>query len=420
MLKSWRNMGLIARREYLEGVQSKSFRVTTILLPGAFALVFVLVFLSSKYMGTNRHIAVATDSPQLSKEIQGQILADKDADATVDVYQAPGGGLTMGDRAALVEKVAQSAIDGFLWVERGGNGEFHMTYDARSSADFVTNERIEKAANDGILRWQMEQKGSAVTEVDRLMKPVDLETWQVLHGHEQKSNALTAFYSAYGMALLLTMTTMIYGMNTGRSVIQEKTSRIFEVMLATARAEDLLAGKLIGVGAVGLTQIAIWLAAAGILTFSGLVAQVMTGKWQLHIGWEQVVLFVVYFVLGYTLNSALFAGLGATLESEQELQQYAPLAAVPVWLSFGMITIITSDPESKWVLLASLFPPCTPIVMFLRMGSQMPPAWQILLSIALMLVAIWAVLWFSTRLYRIGILMYGKRATLPEIWRWLR
>ena len=415
-----RNVGLIAQREYLEGVRSKSFKVTTIMLPGVFALVFVLVFLSSKYLGVNRHIVVATDDPRLALEIKGQILDDKDAQATVDTYATPAGGLTMADREALVGEVDKSAIDGFLWVERGDNGDFHITYDARSSADFVTNTRLEKAANQGILRWQMEQKGLSVPDVDRLMKPIDLETWQVTHGRERKSNALTAFYTAYGMALLLTMTTMIYGMNVGRSVIQEKTSRIFEVMLATARAQDLLAGKLIGVGAVGLTQIVIWIAAAATFSASGIAAQAMTGKWHLTIGWEQVVLFIVYFLLGYTLNSALFAGLGATLESEQELQQYAPLAALPVWLSFSLIALITSDPESKWVVVASLFPPCTPIIMFLRMGSQMPPAWQILLSIAFMLVAIRAVIWFSTKLYRIGILMYGKRATLPELFRWLR
>ncbi len=415
-----RNVSLIARREYVEGVRSKGFLVATILLPGVFALVFGLVFLSSKYLGVDRNIAVAADNPALAAQVRSQILADKDAKATVQLYPTPAGGLTMADRATLVAQVGNRAIDGFLWVEPTGHDSFRISYDARSSADFVTNNRLEKAANDGILRWQLQQRTMTPAEIEHLMSQIDLETWQVTHGVERKSNALTSFYTAYGMALLLTMTTMIYGMNVGRSVIQEKTSRIFEVMLATARAQDLLAGKLVGVSAVGLTQVGIWIGAAGTFAASGLAAQAFSGKWHLTISIEQVVLFVVYFLLGYTLNSALFAGLGATLESEQELQQYSPLAAVPVWLSFSLIALITSDPESKWVVIASLFPPCTPIVMFLRMGSQMPPAWQILLSILLMLVSIRIVLWFSTKLYRIGILMYGKRASLPELLRWLR
>ncbi len=124
------------------------------------------------------------------------------------------------------------------------------------------------------------------------------------------------------MAILLSMTTMIYGMNVARSIIQEKTSRIFEVMLAIARPGDMLAGKLIGVGAVGLTQIAIWLAAGAVLLISPLAAAMLTGDFTLHFTWTEAVLFPVYFVLGYLLYSSLFAGLAATCETEQELQMY--------------------------------------------------------------------------------------------------
>ena len=120
------------------------------------------------------------------------------------------------------------------------------------------------------------------------------------------------------------------------------------------------------------------------------------------------------------LYSSLFAGLAATCETEQELQMFMPLAAAPTWLSFAMILLIINDSNSVWAVTASLFPPTAPIVMFLRMASQTPPLWQIGLSIGLMMVSIWGVLWFSSRLYRVGILMYGKRATLPEILRWAR
>ncbi len=166
------------------------------------------------------------------------------------------------------------------------------------------------------------------------------------------------------MAFLLTFTVMMYGMNVGRSVIQEKTSRIFEVMLSTVEPKDMLAGKLIGIGAVGLSQLAIWAAAAGIFSTTALAASVMTGELTIHISVPQIILFAVYFLLGYALYSTLFAGLAATCESEQELQQYAPLAAVPVWLSFSMITFIMSNPNSFWSVAVSLFPPCAPIAMF--------------------------------------------------------
>ena len=222
------------------------------------------------------------------------------------------------------------------------------------------------------------------------------------------------------MAFLLSFTVVMYGMNVGRSVIQEKTSRIFEVMLATVTPGDMLAGKLIGIGAVGLTQIGIWVTAAALFAGSAMGVRLMSGDMKIHVSVPEVVLFILYFVLGYALYSTLFAGLAATCDTEQELQQYSPLAAVPIWLSFGMIAFIVSNPNSVWSVAISMFPPCAPITMFLRLASQFPPYWQIALSLGLMVLSVYIVLWLSSRIYRVGILMYGKRATLPEMLRWLR
>jgi ABC-2 type transport system permease protein len=131
-------------------------------------------------------------------------------------------------------------------------------------------------------------------------------------------------------------------------------------------------------------------------------------------------LFPVYFVLGYLLYSSLFAGLAASCETEQELQMYMPLAAAPTWISFALIMLVINDSNSFWSVAASFFPPTAPIIMFLRMSSQIPPVWQFAVSIGLLMISIWVVLWISAKLYRVGILMYGKRATLPELVRWLR
>ncbi len=254
-----------------------------------------------------------------------------------------------------------------------------------------------------------------------MLKGISVETFQVKKdGSVVKSNAEASFWKGYVMALLLSMTTMIYGLNVARSIIQEKTSRIFEVMLATVKPGDMLAGKLIGVGAVGLTQIVIWVVAAAAIMVTPFAAAMLTGQFAVHFSWTEGILFPVYFLLGYLLYSSLFAGLAATCETEQELQMYMPLAAAPTWLSFALIVLVINDSNSIWSIAASLFPPTAPIIMFLRMASEIPPAWQFAVSISLMIVSIWATLWFSSRLYRVGILMYGKRATLPELIRWLR
>jgi len=109
-----------------------------------------------------------------------------------------------------------------------------------------------------------------------------------------------------------------------------------------------------------------------------------------------------------------------TVSSEQEIQQFSMVIVAPLTVGMVLISYITSNPTALPVVLLSLFPPCTPIVMFLRMSSQMPPAWQIALSMVLMLVFIWGAIWVASRIYRVGILMYGKRATLPEMLRWMR
>lgn len=412
-----RNMLLIARREYLEQVRSRAFRTTTIGLPAVFALVVAVGYLSSLGLGANRHIAVASNDPVLASQIRDQLQGDKTARARVDVL-APA---TAEQQSALVNQVQTGAVDGFLWVEALPGKTPSATYTSKSSGDFITAARIRSAVNHALVDERLTAGGMQQAAADRLVGGISIKTYQARKdGHLVKSNPEASLWKGYVMALLLSMTTMIYGMNVARSIIQEKTSRIFEVMLAIARPRDLLAGKLIGVGAVGLTQIAIWLLAGAAILFSPFAAAVMTGEFSVQISWTETILFPIYFVLGYLLYSSLFAGLAATCETEQELQMYMPLAAAPTWLSFALILLVINDSNSIWSVAASLFPPTAPVIMFLRMASEIPPAWQFAVSIGLLVVSIWGVLWFSSRLYRVGILMYGKRATLPELLRWLR
>jgi ABC-2 type transport system permease protein len=328
---------------------------------------------------------------------------------------------TAADRTILIDEVKKRQIEGFLWVETPSGQAPVATYTSQSSGDFITSARMKDAVNHALLDARLQGGGIAHDAADKLVKGVPLDTFQVKKdGSVVKSNATASFWKGYIMAILLSMTTMIYGMNVARSIIQEKTSRIFEVMLAIAKPSDMLAGKLIGVGAVGLTQIAIWLIAGAILIGTPMAASFLSGDLAVHISPVEAVLFPVYFLLGYLLYSSMFAGLAASCETEQELQMYMPLAAAPVWLSFSLIMVVVNDSDSAWAVAGSLFPPTAPIIMFLRMASQIPPLWQFAASIGLMVVSILVILWISAKLYRVGILMYGKRATLPELVRWLR
>jgi ABC-2 type transport system permease protein len=223
------------------------------------------------------------------------------------------------------------------------------------------------------------------------------------------------------MMFLIYFTVVFYGMNVARSVVEEKTSRIFEVLLSTVQPQSLMAGKLLGVGAAGLTQMAVWLLLVSVIVVTSAGAPVGTaGLASFGIHPQQLFFLVAYFLLGFFFYSAIAAGIGASVSSEQEIQQFSMVIVAPLTVGMVLISYITSNPTALPVVLLSLFPPCTPIVMFLRMSSQMPPAWQIALSMVLMLVFIWAAIWVASRIYRVGILMYGKRATLPEMLRWMR
>jgi ABC-2 type transport system permease protein len=411
------NIYLVARREYLEQIRGRAFRVSTILVPVLFAVVIGIAILSGRGSGVGKHVIVAAPSASLANAIRSQVMNDKDAKATVDVV-APAAAAA---RPGLVEEVKSKQVDGLLWVGSAADGNFTATYTSQSSGDIVVTGRLESALNHALAMERMTARGMKPSEVDALLKDVKVDTLQLdKTGNEVKSNGFGSYLKGYIMALLLSMTTMIYGMNVARSIIQEKTSRIFEVMLAISRPSDMLAGKLIGAGAVGLTQIAIWVAAGAVISGYPAAMATLSGTLSIHVSWVEGILFPIYFVLGYLLYASLFAGLAASCETEQELQMYTPLAALPIWLSFSLIWLVINDPNSFWSVAASLFPATAPIIMMLRLGSQVPPVWQFAASIGIMVASIWIVLWISARLYRVGILMYGKRATLPELLRWLR
>jgi ABC-2 type transport system permease protein len=412
-----RNVLLIAKREYLEQIRGRAFRMSTIGVPLLFAVILGIVYLASQGMGSNRHFIVASTDAALADAVRAQMLSEKKASTRVDVadLNAP------GERDSILNQVKTRAVSGALFINPQNGALPAAEYYSNSSGDFITGAKLTVALDNGLVDQDLTARGMQPSSADAVLKGVTINTFQVRKdGSIIKSNAQAAFWKGYGMAILLSMTTLLYGLNVARSIIQEKTSRIFEVMLATVEPSDLLTGKLLGVGSVGLTQILIWVAAAFVLLATPLAAAALTGQYAIHFSWVEVVLFPVYFVLGYLLYSSLFAGLAATCETEQELQMYMPLAAAPTWLSFALIVVIMNDPNSLWAIAASLFPPTAPIIMFLRMASEIPPLWQFAVSIGLMIFSIWAILWISSRLYRVGILMYGKRATLPEIVRWLR
>lgn len=191
-----------------------------------------------------------------------------------------------------------------------------------------------------------------------------------------------------------------------------------EVMLATVTPKELMAGKIIGVGGVGLTQVLIWSILGLAVAFSSAAA---SGLLQgVNFSGAMIAYFIIFYLLGYLLYSAFAAALGAAVNSEEEAQQLQFFVMLPLILSMMLLGVVFSEPSSSAAVALSLFPFFAPILMYLRVVLEQPPFWQMALCIALLALTTYAVLLVCARIYRVGILMYGKRPTLPEILKWVR
>jgi ABC-2 type transport system permease protein len=410
-------MLLIAKREYLEQIRGRAFRMSTILVPAVLIGLLAVSAYTGKKMDTGKHMVIAADNASLANEIRSNLLENKKALYRIEVV-AP---FTDQDHAELIAKVENKSFDGLLTIEGSATSSPKVTLASASSLELEDTSELKTAVNYGLVNLRLAQKGMTPGQVQAVVKSVTIEKVEVYaSGKTGKSQGMSPFYKAMIMTFLMTMPILLYGLDMARSIVEEKTSRVFEVMLSVTRADDMLAGKLIGVGAVGLTQIAIWVAGAVVLSGSSLAAVLMSGDIKIQFTWAEGLFFPVYFVLGFFLYSAFFSGLAATCETAQDLQMYITLAVLPTWTAFFILPFLLKNPSAPWVVAASIFPPTAPLVMLPRMGLIAVPVWQAGLSVLLLALSIWAVLWFASRLYRIGILMYGKRATLPELLRWLR
>ncbi|HSY69432.1 MAG TPA: ABC transporter permease [Edaphobacter sp.] len=408
------NIWLIAKREYLERVRAKSFLLMTVLIPVLMGGLVYGAALVNGRSGSNLHIAVVTEDRQfgldLKSELESATHIDSDGDSgkqgvtKVDVISPP----ASDTRATLDSQLQDRRLDGYIWVTPPATPHTRPTFEwvSKSKADILTPALLGSGIRTTLTREGLGSLGMPLPEIDSLLQPVDLVS--------KDKNA--AFASVYALFFLMYFVILFYGMNVARSIIEEKTSRVFEVLLATIRPEELMAGKVLGVGAVGLTQIGIWIVAGLTVAKLGLLAAGVS----FSITPVQVGFFILFFLLGYVLYSSVAAALGAMTSSEQELQQMNMFLMLPLIACSLVILRVVRDSDGLIAKAFSFFPFCTPLIMYVRIAVRQPPAWQIALSITGLVLTILAVLWFASRIYRVGILMYGKKPNLPEILRWLK
>jgi ABC-2 type transport system permease protein len=432
-----RNTWLIIKREYLERVRTKSFLVLTLLAP---AIMTALMMLPAKLatMGDKvQHIVVVTSTPQFGEMVRRELLSpsvdgdkDKDDDEAgsqsnvaklsrenqyvIDVDSSP----TDAERASLRDKVNSQAVDGYLWLSDDALAAGKVTFASRSVANSGERSRLSEELSRIIQRERLAKNGVSGEQADLLLKPIKVEAIRIEQGRETKGGSGKKFLEVVIMVMLIYVAVLFYGISVMRSVLEEKNSRVMEVLLSSATSTELMIGKIFGVGAVGLTQIAVWVLMAGVFALPSLAMNMDLSELAVSPG--VLVAFAAFFLLGFLLYSTLYAAIGAITTTEQEGQQLQFVIVIPLVLSVFMLSSVVKTPDAPLVAWLSMFPFFAPVLMYARIVLQTPPAWQIALSLILLLATIAGLLVLCARIYRVGVLIYGKRPNLPEILKWLK
>ncbi|MDE0326270.1 MAG: ABC transporter permease [Candidatus Poribacteria bacterium] len=435
----------VIKREYMTRVKSKGFIASLFLMPVLMCgLVLLSSFLAIMEDKTEemRKLAVIDETGEIFEQMQEAIAKHRTFQHKGElVYQVHREtATTEEEKTALQERVRTKNLYAYLEIPEDvfANGE--VRFYARTATNFNIQNALRRIISDIVRDKRFAESGYSRREVSRLMRSVGFNAYAVKSskGKDGGAKVESAIETGarlglgYILVFVLYMFVLIYANSIMRSVLEEKTTRIVEVIISSVKPHQLLLGKLVGVCSVCLTMFAIWVIFGVLLVMNIKPILGIFGIDSLPIQFVQVIgtikassgevltYFFIYFIIGFFMYSTLYAVVGAICSSEEEAQQtgvpLTMLIVVPFVLMFQLFRI----PDSTLSVLLSHVPFFSPILMFMRINVLMPPLWEILLNIVLMCATVLLVTLISGKIYRIGILMYGKRPTLGQLWQWAR
>jgi ABC-2 type transport system permease protein len=422
------NILMILRREYLERVTKKSFWIGTAVFPLLMVVLSTLPMLLVGLGGNEPKTIALVDGTgklhdRLVKELADEKL--KDGKPRYLIETVPIAGSIEETEKSVEPRVRNGKLYGVLAVRDDVDAKDAFKFYGKTVGDIKSIGEFQSALRRAVISVRFERANIAADRalVDKLMAPVEMDTFELSkEGGTTKKDFMAAYFGTFAFVMVLFMTLLLYGIAMMRGILEEKSSRVIEVLLGSVSPSELMTGKIFGIGLVGLTQVGIYAVTAGVLrVYMG--AKLSGTDWSgvfSTFTFTKLAFFLIFFALGYFMYVAMFACVGAVCNSEQEAQN---LQAPIQWcLMLPMISTIffVGNPDSTVSIVLSLIPIFTPMVMFMRICVQTPPAWQIALSIVLTTAFTWLVFRGAAKIFRIGILMYGKRPTIPEIMRWAR
>ena len=436
-----RKILVVLLRELNARVRTKAFIISTLLLPVMMVVFAVVPALLSR--GGNRTLRVAIvdgtrDSLGARVEAslaQQKLSRDTNAVPRYELHRVSANAAGIAHvRDSLVAHTGISrerdpqALDGVLVLSDTTLVTGKLQYLGSNTSAFEAMGQLEGAVSRVLTTTRLERAGVNPAVMVGAMTPADMQTVKVSDGKATGESGFASFIVAYIMGFILYLTMIIYGQQTLTSVIEEKTSRIMEVLMSSLRPFQMLLGKVLGVGATGLLQLSIWGGAIWVVTSQhariahafGVSADAMQQFPIPSMAPDLLVVFLTYFVLGFLLYGALYAAIGSMFNTVQEAQQVAMFVQMAIIIGFFTLFAVMKDPTGSLAVTASMIPFVSPFVMPARWSLTAVPYAELAVSLVLSVVALLAVTWVAGRIYRTGVLMYGKKPSLMEAIRWIR
>ncbi len=412
----------VAKWEFLEKVKSKAFIISLILMPIIMVVFGVLPgVLASKEDDKQIVVGVIDETDSfvvpLAKRLDEKYRLRKDKQGS-DRPNYVLRNLSSRDRSFESIKrevnvlVAGSDIEGYFHIPRTVFDSGKVDYRAKNVGNIRLQERFSRTIEEIIVGKRFAARGLDTSLVRKLMANIDVRSIKVNdRGEEKESGFLETFFSAYIVIMMLMFLVLTSGQMLIRSVIEEKSNRVIEVLLSSCSANDLMTGKILGLSGLGIVQVLIW----GVM---GLAVSLKTGA-SLFTP-EYLLISLVYFILGYLLYSAIFVALGSPVTTEQEAQQITSYVSLMLVFPIVLAMPAMMNPDAWWIKVLSFIPLFTPSFMVLRIPIQMPTTWELLTTMALLAVSALGMMWAAGKIFRIAILVYGKRPSIAQLIRWVR
>ena len=437
------NLSIILKREYLTRVKKRSFIILTLLGPLFFATLMIapsLLMINSDKMESKKAIAVLDETAWFKGKFET-------TDVNTFVYYDDN-----EDIDSLKKLVFDGIYDAVLYVPM-------TSLNVPVNAKLYSNKQIPMTLNNYIkntMKQEVEHKKLLASGIDpEIVKSVktniNIATIRMDSETEEKTSyAEIELIIGFFLAIIIYLVIFVFSSQVMRGVIEEKTNRIIEVIISSVKPFELMMGKILGIALVVLTQITIWIILTTAIYFiaNGIIlgpeilspsGTVMTEQISQisetsnvqtvmleavnmvnSINFKAILIgFLFYFVFGYLLYAALFASIGAMVDNETDSQQFVTIVSLPLMIAFISTTTLMNNPDSSLGLWLSMIPFTSPVTMMIRIPFGVP-YWQVGLSLLILIITFVAITWFAAKIYRTGILMYGKKPSWKEIWKWLR